>query len=131
MRIRVTPPLLHDAEVKIAKTLTRNVDRGREAMLEAAEYLLETALIIAPEKDGDLRGSGRIEEDFDGLVDSVSVVFGDASVDYAEAHEHWHSDEYLNPTTDDTFPHYLARALDDIGGSSWITRHVAMAVGRK
>ena len=131
MRLRVIMPLLLDAEISITKTLTRRAERGRDAMQEAAEMILSEAKIIAPDKDGHLRKSGRVDMS-DGVrgLTSAFIIFGNSTAYYASMHEHWPTASYVNPTTDDTFPHFLKLGFEAFGGSSPISSMIANAIGR-
>lgn len=63
----------------IAKLTEQMTDGGKEALLEAANLILGLAQLNVRVDKGNLRDSGRIER----KGDMVSVVFGNAKVNYA------------------------------------------------
>lgn len=91
-----------------AAGLQAAIDRGAH---RAATYVTDLAVDLAPEDEGDLKATGRVEPDAPDGSGQARVVFGGASgphkyVDYAGIVEHGNPDEpnypaqpYLEPAT--------------------------------
>lgn len=130
MRLKVFPPEVGDALLVIRKTLTANTLAGKLELEQIGWEILAMAIDIAANKTGAMSNSGTIKSVVDVAgASSISIEFGDG-VDYTIFHENWPYDQYMEPTTPGTEPHFLKKAVERFGGHEEIQRRLANAVRR-